>query len=196
MCNHYELYKRIYNKLERDGRLEIYFTDSLSGTKKWLRFLLAQGIQAKQILGWREVVFRRWDVCIDPDYYSPLVLRPAKWIQTSHGVAGRRIAHAGGDYTVSKSLRRYDKFFCYSKGQQEVMQASGWLKSDKAAVLIGYPKLDGLVDGSVHRDEVLRSYGVDPAKLSVLYAPSWCSHFSLEQIGDEMIDREESGSQA
>ncbi|MHC4666153.1 MAG: hypothetical protein ACYS9T_09390, partial [Planctomycetota bacterium] len=99
MCNHYELYKRIYNKLERDGRLEIYFTDSLSGAKKWLRFLLAQGIQAKQILGLREVVFRRWDVCIDPDYYSPLVLRPAKWIQTSHGVAGRRIAHAAGDYT-------------------------------------------------------------------------------------------------
>jgi hypothetical protein len=188
MCNHYELYKRIYNSLKGDGRLGIYFTDSLSGTKKWLRFLLAEGIQAEQLLGWREVMFRRWDVCIDPDYYSPLVLRPAKWVQTSHGVAGRRRPDTGVDYTVSKRLRRYDKFFCYSKGQQELMRASGWLNNDEAAVLIGYPKLDGLVDGSFSRDEVLRSYGADPAKLSVLYAPSWCSNFSLEQIGDGLID--------
>jgi CDP-glycerol glycerophosphotransferase (TagB/SpsB family) len=68
------------------------------------------------------------------------------------------------------------------------MRASGWLKNDGAAVLIGYPKLDGLIDGSFCRDEVLRSYGADPAKLSVLYAPSWCSNFSLEQIGDELTD--------
>jgi hypothetical protein len=188
MNNHFELFKRVYNRLNQDERLRICFTDSLSGGRKWLSFLLEQGVEAGQILGWEAVILRRWDVCIDPDYYSPVVLRPAKWVQTSHGVAGRRRPDTGVDYTVSKRLRRYDKFFCYSKDQQELMRASGWLKSDGAAVLTGYPKLDGLVDGSFSRDEVLRSYGADPAKLSVLYAPSWCSEFSLEQIGDELID--------
>jgi hypothetical protein len=188
MNNHFAMYKRIYEKLTRDKRLRIYFTDSFSGRRKWLSFLLEQGVRAGQILGWRAVMLRRWDVCIDPDYYSPLVLRPTKWIQLYHGIVVGRRAGRGQNYALSRHLRKYDRVFCTSKSACEIFQTSGRLRNNDAARVIGYPKLDGLVDGSVSRDEVLRSYGADPARLSVLYAPTWPVPLSLEQIGDEMID--------
>lgn len=188
MKNHFEIFKRIYNELNGDKRLRICFTDPLSIGKKWLSFLAQQGIDSSQILGWHQVLLRRWDACIDPDYYPPLVLRSTRWIQTSHGAAGRARGPSCEDYTISKKLRRYDKFFCYSENQRHQAVVSGQLKNADSAILVGYPKLDGLVDGSVSRDEVLRDYGAEPSRLSVLYAPSWCTHLSLEQIGDELID--------
>jgi len=187
MKNHFEMFKRIYNKLSGDKRLRICFTDSFSIGKKWLSFLAQQGIDSSQILRWYEVLLRRWDVCIDANYYSPLVLRPTKWIQTMHGVGGM-CKSDGQDYDLTWRLRKYDRVFCYSQGQVEQMRAAKYLKDDNAAALIGYPKLDGLVDGGVSRDEVLADYGIDPSQLTVLYAPSCCAPLSLENTGDELID--------
>jgi len=54
---------------------------------------------------------------------------------------------------------------------------------------VGYPKLDCLVDGSLDRDEILRSLGIDPGRRTVLYAPTWSQYSSLNDIGEELVRR-------
>jgi hypothetical protein len=49
------------------------------------------------------------------------------------------------------------------------------------------PKTDCLVDGSLHRDAVLAARGLDPARPTVLYAPTWTPHSSLNTIGEAVI---------
>jgi CDP-glycerol glycerophosphotransferase len=51
------------------------------------------------------------------------------------------------------------------------------------------PKLDCLVDGSLKRDEILTSLGVDPSRKTVLYAPTWSAHSSLGQMAEELVKR-------
>jgi hypothetical protein len=51
------------------------------------------------------------------------------------------------------------------------------------------PKADCLVDGSLQRDDVLRSLGIDPARRTVLYAPTWTPYASLNVMGEELITR-------
>jgi CDP-glycerol glycerophosphotransferase (TagB/SpsB family) len=58
-----------------------------------------------------------------------------------------------------------------------------------AAPLIGYPKVDCLVNGSFHRTEVIRSLGLNPSMPTVLYAPTWSPYSSLNTLGEEVIER-------
>jgi len=55
--------------------------------------------------------------------------------------------------------------------------------------LIGMPKLDCLVDGTLQRDELLSSLGIDPARRSILYAPTWSAHSSVVSMGEELVKR-------
>jgi GT2 family glycosyltransferase len=51
------------------------------------------------------------------------------------------------------------------------------------------PKVDRLVDGSLKRDVVLASLGLDPGITTVLYAPTWSPASSLNQLGLDLIRR-------
>jgi CDP-glycerol glycerophosphotransferase (TagB/SpsB family) len=50
------------------------------------------------------------------------------------------------------------------------------------------PKVDCLVDGTFQRDQVLQALGLDPAKRTVLYAPTWSPASSLNAMGVELLD--------
>lgn len=51
----------------------------------------------------------------------------------------------------------------------------------------GYSKSDKLLNGEYKRDEVLKELKLDPAKKTVLYAPSWDEGLSLRKNGEEVI---------
>jgi CDP-glycerol glycerophosphotransferase len=51
------------------------------------------------------------------------------------------------------------------------------------------PKLDCLVDGSLVRDEILTSLDIDPARRTILYAPTWSAHSSVVSMGEELVTR-------
>lgn len=206
--NQFEMCAPIYHKLRNDPRLRIYFTSALchnyykrlKRTMGWLgRFkavalskqpalrLLAPYIDSSGILSDQQVRWRRWDVCIEVQYHSPKIKLPTKWIQMFHGFAGK-LTPDGENYTVNKRAGKYDRLFCFSPKLVEHYIQSGYIKDEKAALCIGFPKLDGLVDGNITRDKVLQSYGADPSQMSVLYAPSWNPELSLNNIGEELIE--------
>ena len=49
------------------------------------------------------------------------------------------------------------------------------------------PKVDRLVDGSLNRDIILQTLGLDPALPTVLYAPTWTPYSSLNALGEELV---------
>jgi hypothetical protein len=57
------------------------------------------------------------------------------------------------------------------------------------APLVGYPKLDSLVDGSLNRADIRRALSLDSSTPTVLYAPTWSPHSSLNAMGDDIIER-------
>jgi hypothetical protein len=58
-----------------------------------------------------------------------------------------------------------------------------------AARLVGMPKVDCLVDGTLQRSDVLRQLGLDPSRPTVLYAPTWSPDSSLNRLGPDLIRR-------
>jgi CDP-glycerol glycerophosphotransferase (TagB/SpsB family) len=87
-------------------------------------------------------------------------------------------------------MRNWDRLFFINKRRLQNFVETGAVDVDSPAIrLIGMPKLDCLVDGSLKRDEVLSSLGIDPVRKTVLYAPTWSAYSSLPVMGEEIVRR-------
>lgn len=85
-------------------------------------------------------------------------------------------------------MREWDRLFFINEHRLQHFVTSGAIdKGSKAACLIGMPKLDCLVDGSLSRDQVLASLGIDPSRRTVLYAPTWSPYSSLVTMGEDLV---------
>jgi CDP-glycerol glycerophosphotransferase (TagB/SpsB family) len=85
-------------------------------------------------------------------------------------------------------MRGWDRLYFINKLRLQHFIDAGAIDEDSpAACLIGMPKLDCLVDGSLSRDEVLKSLGIDPASKTVMYAPTWSPYSSLNCMGEEIV---------
>ena len=111
--------------------------------------------------------------------------RGARRIMMFHGVAGKysRI------YDLpDHSMRDWDRLFFINRRRMENFRRVGAIDPDSpAARLVGYPKLDCLVDGSLRREDVLNEIGIDPSRPTVLYAPTWSPYSSLNALGEELV---------
>jgi hypothetical protein len=92
--------------------------------------------------------------------------------------------------TPDESARGWDRLFFINKRRLGNFVRSGALDADSSAArLIGMPKVDCLVDGSLSRNAVLARLSMDPARRVVLYAPTWSAHSSLVTMGQELVER-------
>lgn len=102
---------------------------------------------------------------------------PRLSVQIFHGVSFRNFA-------VSPEYLRFDKLFFPGRYMMEQYIARGILaEGDPRIELMGMPKLDRLVDGSIRRNEVLSSLGLDPAVPTVLWCPTGARHNGFELFG-------------
>jgi hypothetical protein len=68
--------------------------------------------------------------------------------------------------------------------------ASGAIDPGSPSIrLVGMPKSDCLVNGSLTRDRVLEANGIDPHRTTVLYAPTWTRFSSLNAMGEDLVRR-------
>jgi len=108
-------------------------------------------------------------------------------VQTFHGVAGK---YKTVYDSPSESMRSWDRLFFINERRLRHFVDCGAIDEDsQAARLIGMPKLDCLVDGSLKRDELLLEMGIDPSRKTVLYAPTWSPHSSVVSMGAELVQR-------
>ena len=175
----------IVERLQLDSRIEFYFTASENPA-------LTKEIYAEAVPPFKQVTpvqaaFFRFDVYLAADFLWVKLPRGTRRVQTFHGVAGkyRKIYDS-----PTQSMRDWDRlFFINDRRLRHFVQCGAIDESSQAARLIGMPKLDCLVDGSLKRNDVLSSLGIDPARRTVLYAPTWSPDSSVVRMGEELVQR-------
>jgi hypothetical protein len=100
-------------------------------------------------------------------------------VQLFQGVSFRNFA-------VDEKYLAFDKLFFIGRYHLEQYLRRGLLQPDDPRIeLIGMPKLDCLLDGSIDRASVLRRLGLDPALPTVLWCPTGARYNSFEIWGHE-----------
>jgi hypothetical protein len=137
------------------------------------------------VLSPREAMMKRFDAYVAADLVWATLPRGTCRVQMFHGVAGKwsRIYDRPGN-----SMRQWDRLFFINRRRMQNYVASGAIEPGSPAIrLIGMPKSDCLVDGSLNRDDVLEANRMDPGPTTVLYAPTWTRFSSLNTIGEEVV---------
>ena len=133
----------------------------------------------------REAMLKRFDAYVAADFVWATLPRGACRVQMFHGVAGKwsQVYDRPGG-----SMRQWDRLFFINRRRLRNYIASGAIDPESSAIrLIGMPKSDCLVDGSLSRDAVLEANGMDPGLTTVLYAPTWTQFSSLNVMGEHVI---------
>jgi hypothetical protein len=179
----YEMVAPVVRELDADPRIAFAFTASLEPGR--LREIYREAEPQRQLLRPELAALRKWDAYLTSDFmWAPLPRGTAR-IQMFHGVAGKY-----GFDAPSGSMRQWDRLFFVNERRLRNFVAAGAIDAGSpAARLIGMPKVDCLVDGTMRRDDVLRALGLDPGRPTVLYAPTWSQASSLNRIGLELVRR-------
>lgn len=176
----------VYARLRRDPRIEFWFT-SCDGTWTAAQIFGAAGI-TERVAPPRAIRWKRFDAYINADFWNLTWMpRAARRIHLFHGVAGKYGLDA--PVRIAPVVATFDRLLFPNRDRLDRYAAAGLLDPDSSrGALVGYPKVDCLVDGSLDRDEIMRSLDLDPAKPTVLYAPTWSPYSSLNAMGDDIIN--------
>jgi len=139
------------------------------------------------LLSPRAGMLDRFDAYVAADFVWATLPRGTCRVQMFHGVAGKWSQEY--DRPVS-SMRHWDRLFFINRRRMHNYIASGAIDPGSPAIrLVGMPKSDCLVNGSLTRDRVLEANGIDPDRPTVLYAPTWTRFSSLNAMGEDVVRR-------
>ncbi|MFG0317393.1 MAG: CDP-glycerol glycerophosphotransferase family protein [Planctomycetota bacterium JB042] len=104
-------------------------------------------------------------------------------VHVFHGVSFR-------NHAVHPNALRYDLALLAGPYMRRQFQRMGLIDAGNVHrfPVVGMPKLDDLVNGRYRREEVLAGLELDPARQTILYAPTWSSKVSsLEAYGERLV---------
>jgi hypothetical protein len=177
----YEMVAPVVSAMAGDGRVRFAFTAS-EESHRLHEIYRELGADPRLITPGRAALMK-WDAYLTSDFMWAALPRGTSRIQMFHGVGGKY-----GFDAPTRSMREWDRLFFVNERRLQNFVAAGAIDPDSPAIrLIGMPKVDCLVDGSVRRDDVLRDFGLDPTRPTVLYAPTWSPASSLNRIGVDVV---------
>jgi len=179
----YEMVAPVVKVVSVDARVRFAFT--ASEDPALLNTIYQDAPPGTRLIGPRMAAFRKWDAYLTSDFMWARLPRGTARIQMFHGVGGKY-----GFDAPTESMRQWDRLFFVNERRLRNFVAAGAIdQGSPAAQLIGMPKVDCLVDGSLDRTRILEQFGLDPARPTVLYAPTWSPASSLNKMGIELIDQ-------
>jgi len=174
----------VHKRMANDPRVKFYFTTTADASREAAVYSDAE--EKLAVISASEAKFMKFDACLAADFIWMSLPRGTRRVQMFHGVAGK---YANVYDTPEESVRGWDRLFFINRRRMENFVRSGALDANStAARLVGMPKVDCLVDGSLSRNAVLDVLGIDPARNVVLYAPTWSAHSSLVTMGQELVE--------
>ncbi len=170
----------VFRAMARDPRVSFSFTASEEPGR--MKAIYRDAGHARTIHPTRAALVR-FDAYVASDFmWAPLARGTAR-VQMFHGVGGKY-----GFDAPDRSMREWDRLFFVNARRLRNFIATGAIDSDSSAIrLIGMPKVDCLVDDTFSRAAVLRALGLDPAKPTILYAPTWSPASSLNGMGVGLV---------
>lgn len=181
----YAMVAPVHRAMAADPRIEFYFTASEAPAQA-ATILREAGTDAR-IVSPRRASLMRFDAYIAADLLWLTLPRGTRRVQMFHGVAGK-YAH---DYDrPTTSMRQWHRHFFINRRRLRNFIDAGALDGDgDGARLVGMPKVDCLVDGSLSRSAAVAALGLDPDRPTILYAPTWSFASSINRLGVEFIER-------
>jgi CDP-glycerol glycerophosphotransferase (TagB/SpsB family) len=178
---HYTMFAPVHRAMSADPRVRFSFTASDAHGQAAAIFDEA-GVGA-EIVGSSRAALTKFAAYVAADFmWARLPLGTCR-IQMFHGVAGKY-----GFDAPSESLRAWHRLFFVNRRRLQNCIAAGAIDADSPAIrLIGMPKVDCLVDGSLSRDAEVAALGLAPDRPTVLYAPTWSPASSLNRFGVQLI---------
>jgi hypothetical protein len=179
------VFQPVLNYLARDPRLEFWFTTS-DGSWDTTRIFDAAGIHDRVIATTR-ARWMKFDAYVNADFWNMTWLpRRTRRLHLFHGVAGKYGLDA--PVRIAPVVATFDRLLFPNADRLLRYAAAGLVdRHSSRAALVGYPKVDCLVDGSLDRGAIQEALGLDPKRPTVLYAPTWSPYSSLNAMGDELI---------
>ncbi len=179
----YEMVRPVARAMEADDRVRFAFTASEEPGR--LEAIYGTVAHGTALIGPARAALVKWDAYLTSDFMWATLPRGTARIQMFHGVAGKY-----GFDAPEGSMRQWHRLFFVNERRLKNFVASGAIDADSpAARLIGMPKVDCLVDGSLRRDAIVQDLDLDPARPTVLYAPTWSPASSLNLMGEPLIAR-------
>jgi hypothetical protein len=171
--------------LRRDPRLELWFTTS-DGAWDPASVFGPAGI-TERVATASTVRWMKFDAYLNTDFWNMTWLpRRARRIHLFHGVAGKYGLDAPTH--IAPVVATFDRLLFPNRDRLARYADAGLVDPDgAAATLVGYPKVDCLVDGSLNRAAIQRRLGLDPSAPTLVYAPTWSPDSSLHVAGESII---------
>jgi glycosyltransferase involved in cell wall biosynthesis len=182
----FTIFRPIYERLKNDNRVEVWFTayDEVWNPDKIFRqYGISDRVVTRGAAKWLKV-----DAYLNADFWDMTWLhRRTRRIHLFHGVAGKYGLDAPVD--LAPTIAAFHCLMFINADRRQRYIDAGLAVDDRfAAPLIGYPKLDCLVDGSLNREKITRSLSLDPNTPTILYAPTWSPYSSLNEFGEAIIE--------
>ena len=180
------VFQPVLDRLEGDPRLEFWFTTS---DQRWTSAaIFGRDGRSARVISPADARWMKFDGYINTDFWNTTWPRRCTTrIHLFHGVAGKY----GLDTPIGIGpvLSAFDRLMFPNRDRLQRYAEAGLVDPDSArAALVGYPKVDCLVDGSLDRRTIERELGLDPGLPTILYAPTWSAYSSLAAIGEEVVD--------
>jgi CDP-glycerol:poly(glycerophosphate) glycerophosphotransferase len=136
----------------------------------------------------RETRWMKFDLYVNTDFWNMTWLpRDARRVHLFHGVAGKY--HLDAPVSIAPVIASFDRLLFPNRDRLARYAAAGLIDAESPqGALVGFPKVDCLVDGSLDRRAIEESLEIDPARPTVLYAPTWSPYSSLHAEGLDVID--------
>jgi hypothetical protein len=179
----YAMMEPVYKRMRADRRVEFYFTSTIHPHR--MKHIFEDSEETIPTILPAQAKWMKFDAYLAADYIWATLPRGTQRVQFFHGVAGK---YADRYDRPQNSLREWDRFFFINRKRMNNFLASGAIEPESpAARLVGMPKADCLVDGSLNRDVILQTLGLDPGLPTVLYAPTWTPYSSLHALGEDLV---------
>ncbi len=186
---HFLCFRPVYERLRSDPAVDLWLSGGFrtrdeTGTESYEieRFYEPFGVDEDRVISFDRARQEAWDVTICGHTSQGLVPpRPGKTVQIFHGVSFKNFA-------VRDKVLRYDVLCIPGNYHANRFREQNLFRNDgPQCLLTGFPKVDRLIHDEFDRSGLIRSEGLDPAKPTVLYAPTGGKHNSLETMGKDIV---------
>lgn len=180
--HHFVFFQPVYERLREDERLEWNWSSNFLGWRLKRHLFDLFPVKGKKVSSVGATT-RSYDLLLSPVYLKfDIAPRARQRVQIFHGVAITNCF-------LKPQINDYHRFFMIGPYMVRRFAQKGFLREDDPRIeMIGMPKLDRLVDGSLDPQTIKQELELDPNLPTVLYAPSG-THSSIFTTGLDTIKR-------
>jgi hypothetical protein len=178
------IFKPVLERLRADPRLEFWYTTS---DRRWDAASVFGESLAPRVLSQHDVRWMKFDAYVNTDFWNMTWLRRrTRRIHLFHGVAGKY--NLDRPVAIAPVVASFDRLLFPNADRLERYVDAGLVDPRRAeSSLVGYPKVDCLVDGTLDRRAIGDAMGLDRSAPTVVFAPTWSPYSALHTVGLELV---------